>query len=247
MQKSAAEQIDIQKRLSSKAEIAFDRAVSRGDLDLAGSNLQIWFDLAHCCTLTAWRSDDQRAPRFLQDTLRVADRAKRLLLEHVGHAFDPASFFFEAASLLQILGRSAGEIAEMPPLPYSLMKPFSDRNLSFLLFERITNRAPSGSWDQALATLASNKRATLAVETYATYGSIIDAVQNGDTDRALDEATKAGLLFSQRSSDRYYCGGPATSGGGPANEFVVDYELAAVQRCLFRAPAPGAELHWWRW
>jgi hypothetical protein len=97
-----------------------------------------------------------------------------------------------------------------------------------------------GTWDAAMAVLRRSKRAALACDTYALYQRLLQANAN-EVDSLVRQAE---VLFRKRARNGFYGGGPQTQGGGPDNDFTVDYRLAAI---LKKLGYTGETIHLWRW
>lgn len=115
---------------------------------------------------------------------------------------------------------------------------------------RMHGAAPEG-WSDLLAKVAAKKRLALVNESYVTYMEIVLSARQGDSTSAAAAVLRAAANYNKRARNAYYSGGIGFEGGGPNNEHVVDYRLAALIRmCL---PDQGASLtgdaaiHVWRW
>lgn len=241
------EQIEFSVREADDCRAAVDEMTALGRWELVRVNLSGAFENSLYAALVACRLDDNRAPLFQRQALDVARRAETSLYGLPDKTVSPASFCFEAANMLGLL--RTRHSTDLIPLKIALadIRPFSNRQLSVLLYERLTGMPPSMDWDRAVAQLAAKKRSKLAAETYSCYGRIMHAAGEGQIELAMKESRNAASLFAKRAADPFYQGGPSIAGGGPSNDFVIDYELAAIQRRYFESAAPGAEVHWWRW
>jgi hypothetical protein len=94
-------------------------------------------------------------------------------------------------------------------------------------------------WHELLDRRAQNKRAALFVQTYAGYWDLLDAIEAGDAREASERALQLGSLYAKRKRDPYYSGGIQFEGGGPDNDDVLDFRLAAI---LKSASARGLSL-----
>jgi hypothetical protein len=114
-----------------------------------------------------------------------------------------------------------------------------------LQVDGFVGRALWDRWDEAKWYAASqafqqNKRASLACETYRVYARLLKT----PADQAEPLVREAEALFRKRAKDRFYAGGRQTEGGGPDNDFTVDYRLAAI---LKKVGYTGETIHLWRW
>jgi len=221
---------------------------AKGDWTGYQLNLNYTFQDWFKALLLAWRMGDAQASTFCGECLAYSIRAERASRNEVPHyQVQFGSFPYDQANLLMILHGVGGKVERLYPMYFKEVAPFSERHMNMLLVQRLAGLPMSASWSKSLARLAKNKRAKLSVETYETYDKIVSHAEAGDMQAALQHASHAAELFVKRANDVYFEGGPASEGGGPANDFVTDYVLAAIQRRLFAGPAPGAEIHWWRW
>lgn len=242
---TASEQLDWGLREAEKSRLFVESAIKSQRWDLAQLNQASAFNDLFEVMLLAWRKNMRQPQDLLEQVISCAESTERLERSVIPPEMKvPGSFPYERCNLVLFLGERK---ACLFPMCFTDISPVSERSLNTLLVQRLAGEALSASWSDTLAVLAKNKRAKLAVETYQTYDSIINAAESGDMDLARLHAKHAAALFLKRAKDKYYEGGPASEGGGPANEFVVDYALAAIQRRYFSSPAPGAEIHWWHW
>lgn len=126
-----------------------------------------------------------------------------------------------------------------------------ERFLDAGIFQSLIHGAAPEGWQNLLAKVAAQKRRKLVNETYATYMEIVASARQGDSSSAVAAVLRAAANYNKRARNAYYSGCPQIEGGGPDNEHVVDYRLAALIRmCL---PDQGASLtgdaaiHVWRW
>ena len=103
-----------------------------------------------------------------------------------------------------------------------------DRALEGWLIGALLGRDP-GAGPEVASGLASQKRMALVGATYSTYFALA-ALSEGDGSAATDLTRHALELFRRRRSNGYYSGGVQYEGGGPDNDLVVDYHLAAIWR-----------------
>lgn len=116
----------------------------------------------------------------------------------------------------------------------------SDCLLDGVLGNGLRDEWDDSAWKIGMEQLRKNKRAALAVETYAAYEKLL----HGDSAGAADPANLAAKLFEKRARNDFYSGGDQTAGGGPDNPITVDFRLAAVMK---RVRYTGENLHQWRW
>jgi len=120
----------------------------------------------------------------------------------------------------------------------------TDRRLDCLLASTICDRVNLKIDTQThieILKLFKNKRTSLAAKTYETYFEIL---HNPNAKNVEEVVKKAENLYLDRSSDSFYSGGDTTDGGGPDNDIVVDFRLAAV---LKKINYQGNSIHRWNW
>lgn len=119
------------------------------------------------------------------------------------------------------------------------------------IFHSLMHGAAPEGWNDLLAKVATQKRRKLVHETYTAYMDIVTSARQGDSSQSNAAVVRAAANYNKRASNAYYSGGPGFEGGGPDNEHVIDYRLAALIR--MRLPDQGASLtgdaaiHVWRW
>jgi|ERR1051325_6024580 hypothetical protein len=116
----------------------------------------------------------------------------------------------------------------------------SDRLLDVVLGRSLQGGWDDANWEIGLGQLRKNKRTKLSHESYLAYQHLIHA--NPNEVPAL--VAQSSALFGMRKKDAFYKGGPQSEGGGPDNDFTVDYRLAAIMKKIgFR----GDSIHSWKW
>jgi len=144
---------------------------------------------------------------------------------------DLAELPLERASFIAFL------IGEPPPPPATLT---ADRLLDAALAGELHGRVNDEDWQRGLTELQKIKGSDLAAETYQTYGQLLRAAP--ETRESL--IAQATALFNKRGKNGFFSGGDQTEGGGPDNEFVTDYRLAAI---LKKLAYTGDSPHRWKW
>lgn len=120
-----------------------------------------------------------------------------------------------------------------------------DRRLDIMLGLSINNEISSIYKEQIeieLAKLYKSKKYLLAAQTYNLYFDILNG--SDETFKIQDIIVIADKLYSKRASNSFFSGGNATEGGGPDNDIVVDYRLAAI---LKKINYQGSSIHCWNW
>ncbi|PHR98520.1 MAG: hypothetical protein COA78_25985 [Blastopirellula sp.] len=176
---------------------------------------------------------------------------------------DPSDSLSEAAEgfaddwlTVSTIGNSDTQSADVPAervafVAYLIGKPYpivpssdglqSDRLLDLVLGNWLFDSWNGELWEQGMEQLRRMDRTDLSVRTYELYKSVVDAT-GADLPALSQEGEK---LFAKRKSDSFFSGGDQTEGGGPDNDFTVDYRLAAL---LKRAGFDGtSETHAWKW
>jgi len=93
-----------------------------------------------------------------------------------------------------------------------------------------------------LAKLYKSKRYLLAAQTYNLYFDVLNCSE--ETLKVQDVIVIAEKLYRKRASNGFFSGGNAIEGGGPDNDIVVDYRLAAI---LKKINYQGSSIHCWNW
>jgi hypothetical protein len=117
-----------------------------------------------------------------------------------------------------------------------------DRRLDCLLAMALSNQADLGLFSNEIDVFAKSKKHTLAAKSYETYLAILDAETSDNSMQSLVNAAE--ILYKQRARDEFFSGGDPTGGGGPDNEFLLDFRLAAV---LKKTRFSGESIHRWVW
>jgi hypothetical protein len=105
-----------------------------------------------------------------------------------------------------------------------------DRFLDMAVLLKLATGLRWRLWGDLLQRRAANRRAALVAETYRAYWDLLDSVEAGDAAQAAERAAWSATLYAKRKKDPYYAGGIEYEGGGPYNESVVDFRLAAIIR-----------------
>ncbi|MCB1599178.1 MAG: hypothetical protein KDI66_04070 [Xanthomonadales bacterium] len=244
---SYLKQIDLSLDDAQSAHQVIDELIKANRYDRLGLILNSAIESQAYAALVAARFNDARKNSILDDLFRSANLAIRMA---ESAEFEVAQISrtvrFEMINIYAVFGAPLGRPANKFPVFLEwLGLQGGDRYLDALITLRLGGNKCKAEWEGALDRLRYNKRARLCVDTYAGYSAVLDAAENGDLAAAMTNAGKVGELFGRRRRDAFYAGGPANAGGGPANEYVFDYQLAAIQRFYFASPAPGAEMHWW--
>lgn len=118
----------------------------------------------------------------------------------------------------------------------------ADVALDYHILDAIAGREWRDGLAETLVRLAAKKRQMLAVETYRTYFSLLEAEGREEKVEGLVKAAE--VNYQKRTRDGFYGGGPTYMGGGPDNPYVVDFVLAAI---LKRIGWTGETVHKWTW
>lgn len=129
--------------------------------------------------------------------------------------------------------------------PYLIGRVFDSGVLSAL-----SNLQRPPQWEVFLETFAGDRRLALQCQISSAYMEIIENSAREDQGQAMRAADRAASLFSRRRRDPYFSAS-GEDGGGPDNDHVVDYRLAAILRkCVptFSGPVkPELAIHMWQW
>jgi hypothetical protein len=128
-------------------------------------------------------------------------------------------------------------LVDMASPPVVTSELTADSLLDAVLANGLRDTWDAAAWNRGIEQLKKNKRAALAVETYAAYERLLHGAAGAA------HADFAAQLFQKRARDGFYKGGDQSAGGGPDNAFTIDYRLAAVMKKVGYA---GENLHQWR-
>ena len=116
----------------------------------------------------------------------------------------------------------------------------SDRLLDAVLGQWLLD----GSWMESLWNTGIDQLhrpgQELAYESYSVYAAIAKS-RSSEAARLID---RGNALFENRHTDKFYCGGDQTEGGGNDNTIIVDYRLASLAK---RIGYKGNSTNEWRW
>ena len=130
------------------------------------------------------------------------------------------------------------------PLPFSIPKNLSavlesDRLLDAVLGKWLFGDWEADAWQQGSEQL-ERQGSPLAAETFAFYERVAHAAPA----EVSELAKEAEVLFQRRKRDDFYSGGDQTEGGGPDNDFTVDYRFAALAK---HVGGQSDSIHCWQW
>ena len=216
-----------------RAQSGFAIASTNKNAQLAALNLRQAFRHRLMLGLLTWRQGSNPTS-YLASAVQQLNEA-HLVVQQWDARFDVgASLPMATSALISVL------VAKEPTKATSHSNGLAaDVRLDLLL--------AGGNPDQLLANgalgdLRRSKRTHLAADTYENYLRIL--ASKGEPER-LETACRLGeKLFSARSNDPFFSGGHQIEGGGPNNELIVDYRLAAALK-LAQATVPS--VHAWRW
>jgi hypothetical protein len=191
--------------------------------------------VTHCFerALLGWRTGLIDPTPDLHSTVEVSEAAVTFLeATDVGplrSLFDPSPGAYGAVLVDRQESPALAETRRFavrpPPLGLTV-----DRTLEGWLVGTLVARDP-GAGPELAAELQSRKRTALLGETYVNYFALA-ALSKGDAAKATQLTQLALELFARRKRDAFYSGGVAFEGGGPDNDFVVDFHLAAIWHVL---------------
>lgn len=127
---------------------------------------------------------------------------------------------------------------------------YASQALDVGLLQTLASRTPPSDWDATIADIRARKRWRLMADTYGNYVRLIIAADTGDTSGVKDAIVAGDAFYRKRARADVY--EPAeTEGGGPDNEHVVDYRLAAIIKTTCHGIRgdlfPLGYPHIWRW
>ena len=201
--------------------------------------------------LIAWRHAVEDPRPILREAVEIAatgvDALDRLDAEAIWLEIDVAA----AAFVSFVLDGSFDErfLAHLPPPDaWSNVPPLAfDRTLMTALVAAMREQNHLREFGEVLAKAAKNKRTALVSDVYRNYMAIIETCKgNGEASAKL--VGEADRLFQQRKKNAFYSGGVQYAGGGPDNEHVVDFVLAAlIVWCGGRAVPEPRTIHRRTW
>lgn len=220
---------------SARSEMGMAVAKENGNYQLAALNCRQALQSRVMQGLITWRSGENPTPHFEQAISRF-DEDWQTLQEIGGESAKLSDAGYEQVYFVAYL------ITQ--PLPFSAQSNAAegmqcDRMLDAALGLWLFDGWDAPLWEAGMEEL-HKKGSELAVDTYAFYRQVTQTTQQ---DLPKLEAT-ADELFRRRKKDRFFAGGARTSGGGPDNDFTVDYRFAALAKHVGHA---GDSVHAWRW
>ncbi|MEI8021290.1 MAG: hypothetical protein WCH39_23990 [Schlesneria sp.] len=115
----------------------------------------------------------------------------------------------------------------------------SDRLLDAVLGQWLYGTWNELQWEKGIDQL-HRSRHELAYESYCIYRAIVGSSYS-DMSSLIERGNE---LFKRRQTDKFFCSGDQTEGGGEDNGFVVDYRLASLAK---RVGYKGNGTNEWRW
>ncbi len=115
----------------------------------------------------------------------------------------------------------------------------SDRLLDAVLGQWLYGSWNELQWKKGIDQLHRPGR-ELAYESYSVYRAIVCS-SSSELSPLIERGNE---LFKRRQTDKFFCGGDQTEGGGDDNGFVVDYRLASIAK---RVGYKGNGTNEWRW
>lgn len=228
---------------------AVEKARKSRSYDLAAFNLSSAFDACLMTGLIQWRLGEDPRPA-LKGALDVVPLGLEVLegLNPDGQHWKSCDFSRNGFLELLLDEKSSPwphpATAQWALFGADYASQFLDRGL----LEAAQSDDEPPEWQPLLSTLRAQPRLSLLSDTYSAY---LETVRAADRNLALRSAEAASRLFSRREADDYFAGGRGTDGGGPDNEHVVDFRLAALVRARLPEAAsaltPDTRLHLWRW
>ncbi|WP_027622835.1 hypothetical protein [Acetivibrio clariflavus] len=205
------------------------------DLYLVAQNYHQSFKCKLMQGLISWRTGIDIPTKYLCDAVDVANVAVDDL-KSLGSKNIAEDFFIEIAAIIAFIVNKPFEIHE-----FSKEGIVFDRLLSFELAQSLNGKSNELEWIEIINKQKKSRRTELCLLTYNNYRELMF---NNDPNK-IDELVKKGEeLFKKRKTDSFYSGGEAIEGGGPDNDFTIDYELAAI---LKKIDYQGTSIHKYIW
>ena len=185
--------------------------------------------------LISWRTGIDIPTKYLCDAVDVANVAVEDL-KSLGSKNIAEDFFIEIAAIIAFIVNKPFEIPE-----FSKDGLVFGRLLSFELVQSLNGKMNESEWLEIISKQRKSKRTELCLLTYNNYRELLF---NNDPNK-VDELVKKGEeLFKKRATDSFYSDGAGFEGGGPDNDFTIDYELAAI---LKKIDYQGTSIHKYIW
>jgi hypothetical protein len=220
-------------RVVSLKQNGLEPALQRGDYHQVAVSVRQIFQNFLMQGLIGWRCELLSPVEPFRQAVQSVREGAAALSNLSDEANPTRDLPLDSASIVAVL-------VDQPPIPFDVSALIPERLLEGLLANALHGNWDEAAWNKGLEKLRKNKRAALAVETYATYAQLLHA-DEAATAKLVEHATQ---LFKKRAKNSYYSGSYESEGGGPDNEFTVDYRLAAVMKKIgYR----GENLHRWRW
>lgn len=217
-----------------------DSALNRGDFAHAAQSVYQQFHSCQMEGLICWR-------RNLGSPVQVLTQGVETLIKGYNQLSTTASDIRvlldipveQATIIAYLLGMTVLELPirledqEFPEKPL-------DGLLAKALFNGKWNEQERFSWLKAIARLERTKRTKLAFDTYCLYERLLFS----ESSNIAELISTAESLYSKRTKDSYFSEGESTFGGGPDNEYVVDFRLSAIMKKINYS---RNSIHRWRW
>jgi hypothetical protein len=127
-------------------------------------------------------------------------------------------------------------------------REYSAQALSLSLTAVLMGRSQPEFLDAVLSAVPKIRRLSLLRETFECYRDLLDP--DGTYATFIERVRHAESLFLRRKRSDYFSGGRQVDGGGPDNDFVVDYRLAAIlktRRYFENSDGGVISSHQFRW
>lgn len=86
----------------------------------------------------------------------------------------------------------------------------------------------TGKPEKMPCQFGSSKRLTLHIATYENYFSLVRHIHDGSFEKAAECVAVGEQNYKKRGKNAYYSGGASFEGGGPDNDYMFDFRLAAL-------------------
>ena len=183
--------------------------------------------------LMRWRLNEGNPAPELGRTLTLAQEAAERL-ENLGPGqphWKSYNFALGIFAGIILNSKAPSSLTQHLPDLTEFCNPTADTICPLLdaaLCQSISSQEPVGAHQQLLDFTSDRERLRLLHDTYSLYFQLISEGRAGTS--CQETVSQLDTLFSKRRSDEFFAGGIDTDGGGPDNDLVVDYRLAAIIR-----------------
>lgn len=239
----------------SHIDSAIEAARSTSNYSLAAMNYNEKIKNHLCSALISWRHDIVDPRTELNAALKTAQAAVEELT-----VLDPSqlhwrSLDLSAVLIVAFLLKANTDFLRKKACDLSTWQSYanqhSDAILETVLCERLTSGKEVVEWKAIEAHFKKRAKTALFLSTHMNYLETLDQIDAKRFEVAEKSVQKGFDLYTSRASDSYYASGPALAGGGPNNQNMIDFALAAVVEYGKRRRQDFCHglhsEHFWRW